>query len=163
MNHNQTLYAVQLSELPLMTFGYESDTATWMKGTFPFSVATDNKNTAVVYMEIDPGHLLATHTDSAEEILLFLSGSAEVTVGDAQGQVNAGTMALAPAMIPHSIRNIGNEPVRAVGFFSSNTVMSTFEQPMVPIGVPPMSPLGERTVLIPLPVALEQALGQTRA
>lgn len=152
------MYVARLNELPVMTFGYENDPLTWMKGAFPFSVASGNKNTAVVYIVIEPGHRLATHTDSAEEILLFLSGKAEVTVGDEQGNVAAGDMALVPSMEPHAIRNTGDETVRAVGFFSSNAVMSTFEQPMVPIGQPPASPLGERTVLIPMPVVLEQSL-----
>jgi quercetin dioxygenase-like cupin family protein len=152
------MYVANLAELPVMTFGYENDPTTWMKGAFPFSVATGNKNTAVVYIVIEPGHMLATHTDSAEEILLFLAGEAEVTVGDEKGEVKSGDMALVPSMVPHAIHNTGEETVRAVGFFSSNTVMSTFEQPMVPIGQPPSSPLGQRTVLIPVPIALEQSL-----
>ena len=152
------MHVVRLNEFPIMTFGYENDETTWMQGGFPFSVASDNKSTAVVYIVIEPGHMLATHTDSAEEILLFLAGEAEVTVGDEQGAVSAGDMALVPSMAPHSIRNTGDETLRAVGFFASNTVMSTFEQPMIPIGQPPASPLGTRTVLIPLPIALEQSL-----
>ncbi len=152
------MYVVRLNELPVMTFGYENDPTTWMKGTFLFSVATGTKSTAVVYVVIEPGHMLATHTDSAEEILLFLDGKAEVTVGDEKGEVAAGDMALVPAMVPHAIRNLGDETVRAVGFFPSNTVMSTFAESLVPIGQPPASPLGERTVLTPLPIVLEQAL-----
>jgi quercetin dioxygenase-like cupin family protein len=150
------MYVVNLNEFPVMTFGYEAMPETWMQGGFPFSAATGNKNTAVVYIVIEPGHRLESHTDSAEEILLFLAGEAEVTVGAEQGRVSAGSMALVPSMVPHSIHNVGTETLRAVGFFSSNTVMSTFEQPMVPIGVTPMSPLGTRTVLIPMPVLLEQ-------
>jgi quercetin dioxygenase-like cupin family protein len=150
------MYVVNLNEFPVMTFGFEAMPETWMQGGFPFSAATGNKNTAVVYIVIEPGHRLETHTDSAEEILLFLAGEAEVAVGDERGDVAAGDMALVPSMSPHSIRNVGDETVRAVGFFSSNTVMSTFEQPMLPIGVPPMSPLGQRTVLIPMPLLLEQ-------
>jgi mannose-6-phosphate isomerase-like protein (cupin superfamily) len=151
------MYVVNLNEFPVMTFGIEAMPETWMQGGFPFSAATGNKNTAVVYIVIEPGHRLESHTDSAEEILLFLAGEAEVTVGAEQGQVSAGAMALVPSMVPHSIRNVGKETLRAVGFFSSNTVMSTFEQSMVPIGVTPMSPLGTRTVLIPMPVLLEQS------
>jgi quercetin dioxygenase-like cupin family protein len=150
------MYLVNLNEFPVMTFGYENQPETWMQGGFPFSAATGNKSTAVVYIVIEPGHRLETHTDSAEEILLFLAGEAEVSVGDEQGQVSAGDMAVVPSMAPHSVRNVGNETVRAVGFFSSNTVMSTFEQPLLPIGVPLMSPLGQRTVLTPLPLQLEQ-------
>lgn len=152
------MVVVNLNEFPVGQFGYQDDPTTWMKGGFPFSVATGNKNTAVVYIVIEPGNILASHTDSAEEILLFLAGEAEVTVGGDQDAVSAGNMALVPSMTPHSIRNTGSETVRAVGFFSSNTVMSTFEKPLVPIGLAPGSPLGERTILIPMPIALEQSL-----
>jgi quercetin dioxygenase-like cupin family protein len=127
-----------------------------VRGTFPFSAVTGNKNTAMVYVEIAPGDHLPCHTDSAEEIVLILAGVAEVVVGDERGQAQAGEMALIPAMIPHAIYNVGAEPIRMIGFFSSNTVMSTFDQPLLLFGAPPMSPLGERTVLTPLPIQLEQ-------
>jgi hypothetical protein len=66
-------------------------------------------------------------------------------------------MAVVPAMVPHALRNVGDETLRVVGFFSSSTVMSTFDQPVVPMGEPPSEPpYGERTFLIPFPVALEQ-------
>jgi quercetin dioxygenase-like cupin family protein len=127
------------------------------KASFPFSAATGTKSTGVVYFEVEPGHRLGTHTDSAEELLLLLGGTAEVSVGDEQGQVSAGEMALVPAMVPHSVRNVGDETVRVVGFFSSSTNMATFDQPLVPMGQPPSeSPFGQRTFLVPFPVALEQ-------
>jgi quercetin dioxygenase-like cupin family protein len=151
------MYTVRLSELELPEAGYENDPTMRAKGTSPFSAATGTKNTAVVYFEIEPGHRLGTHTDSAEELLLILGGEAEVSVGDEQGQVSAGEMALVPAMVPHSMRNVGDETLRVVGFFSSSTVMSTFDQPVIPMGEPPSEPpFGQRTFLTPFPVALEQ-------
>jgi quercetin dioxygenase-like cupin family protein len=151
------MYTVRLSELELPEAGYENDPTMRAKGTSPFSAATGTKNTAVVYFEIEPGHRLGTHTDSAEELLLILGGEAEVSVGDEQGQVSAGEMALVPAMVPHSMRNVGDETLRVVGFFPSSTVMSTFDQPVIPMGEPPSEPpFGQRTFLTPFPVALEQ-------
>jgi quercetin dioxygenase-like cupin family protein len=152
------MYTVRLSELEMPEAGYENDPTMRAKGNSPFSAATGNKNTAVVYFEVEPGHRLGTHTDSAEEILLLLGGTAEVSVGDEQGEVSAGDMALVPAMVPHSVRNVGEETLRVVGFFSSSTVMSTFDQPLVPMDQPPSDepPFGQRTFLIPFPVALEQ-------
>ena len=151
------MYTVRLSDLELPEGGYENDPTMRVKGNSPFSAATGTKNTAVVYFEVEPGHRLGTHTDSAEEILLILEGEAEATVGDEQGLVSAGDMAVVPAMVPHALRNVGDETLRVVGFFSSSTVMSTFDQPVVPMGEPPSEPpYGERTFLIPFPVALEQ-------
>src|ERR671911_88751 len=116
-----------------MELWYEDDPTMRVKANFPFFVGTGTKNTAVVYFELEPGHRLGTHTDSAEEILLILGGTAEVSVGDEQGQVSAGEMALVPAMVPHSMRNVGDETVRVVGFLSSATNMATFDQPLVPM------------------------------
>jgi quercetin dioxygenase-like cupin family protein len=152
------MYTVRLSELEMPEAGYENDPTMRATAAFPFSAATGTKNTAVVYFEVEPGHRLGTHTDSAEEILLILAGEAEATVGDESGRVSAGEMAVVPAMVPHALRNVGDETLRVVGFFSSSTVMSTFDQPLVPMDQPPSDepPFGQRTFLTPFPVALEQ-------
>ena len=39
-----------------------------------------------------------------------------------------------PAMEPHGLRNVGDERVRVAGFFSSNVIVSTFDQPVMPFG-----------------------------
>ena len=124
----------RIDQLELMEVWYEDDPTMRLKVNFPFFLGTGTKSTAVVYFEIEPGHRLGTHTDSAEEILLILQGTAEVSLGDEQGQISAGEMALVPAMVPHSLRNVGEETVRVAGFFSSNVVVSTFDQPMMPFG-----------------------------
>jgi hypothetical protein len=59
-------------------------------------------------------------------------------------------------MVPHGLRNVGDETVRVVGFFSSNVVVATFDQPMMPfgqrvVGTPPVleeeeSPTGNASV-----------------
>ncbi len=100
----------------------------------PFYAATGNKSSSVVYFEIEPGRYLGTHTDSAEEIVLVLSGNVEATLGDEKGQLSAGQAALIPAMAPHGVQNIGDETARCVGFFSAATVESTFDHTLMPIG-----------------------------
>jgi quercetin dioxygenase-like cupin family protein len=126
--------AERIDQLELLEVWYENDPTMRLKVNFPFFVGTGTKSTAVVYFEIEPGHRLGTHTDSAEEILLILEGEAEVSLEDEQGWLSAGEMALVPAMVPHGMRNAGDETVRVVGFFSSNVVVSTFDQPMMPFG-----------------------------
>ena len=128
------MISAQIGELELLEGWYEDDPTMRVRFNFPFYVGTGTKNTAVVYFELEPGCRLATHTDSAEEILLFLEGTAEVSVGDESGRVSAGEMAVVPAMVPHGMRNVGDETVRVAGFFSSNVVVSTFDQPMMPFG-----------------------------
>ena len=128
------MIAERIDELELMEVWYEDDPTMRLKVNFPFFLGTGTKSTAVVYFEIEPGCRLGTHTDSAEEILLVLEGTAEVSLGDEQGRLSAGEMALVPAMEPHGLRNAGEDTVRVVGFFSSNVVVSTFDQPMMPFG-----------------------------
>ena len=124
----------RIDQLELLEVWYENDPTMRLRVNFPFFLGTGTKSTAVVYFEIEPGHRLGTHTDSAEEILLVLEGEAEVSLGDEQGRLSAGEMALVPAMVPHGLRNAGEETVRVVGFFSSNVVVSTFDRPMMPFG-----------------------------
>jgi quercetin dioxygenase-like cupin family protein len=126
--------AEKIDELELMEVWYEDDPTMRVKVNFPFFLGTGTRSTAVVYFEIEPGHRLATHTDSAEEILLVLEGTATVSLGDEQGQLSAGEMALVPAMEPHGLSNAGEDTVRVAGFFSSNVVVSTFDRPMMPFG-----------------------------
>ena len=128
------MISAQIGELELLEGWYEDDPTMRVRSNFPFYVGTGTKNTAVVYFELEPGCRLGTHTDSAEEILLILEGMAEATVGDEQSQVSAGELAVVPAMVPHGLRNVGDETVRVAGFFSSNVVVSTFDQPMMPLG-----------------------------
>jgi quercetin dioxygenase-like cupin family protein len=126
--------AERIEELELMEVWYEDDPTMRLRVNFPFFLGTGTKSTAVVYFEIEPGHRLGTHTDSAEEILLILEGEVEASLGDEQGRLSAGEMALVPAMVPHGMSNVGDETARVVGFFSSNVVVSTFDRPMMPFG-----------------------------
>ncbi len=128
------MISAKIGELELLEGWYEDDPTMRVSFNFPFFVGSGTKNTAVVYFELEPGHRLGTHTDSAEEVLLILQGEAEATVGDESGRVSEGDLALVPAMVPHALRNVGDETVRVVGFFSSNVVASTFDRPIMPLG-----------------------------
>jgi quercetin dioxygenase-like cupin family protein len=156
IERREEVISAKIGELEMLEGYYEEDSTMRVRFNFPFYVGSGTKNTAVVYFELEPGHRLGTHTDSAEEILLILEGRAEATVGDEQGRVSAGEMAVVPAMVPHALRNVGDETVRVVGFFSSNVVASTFDQPMMP--------LGQRVVGTPPVLAEEEApAGDVRA
>jgi quercetin dioxygenase-like cupin family protein len=123
------MHTADLNKLEMGEIWYEDDVAMRVAPNFPFYAATGNQSSSVVYFEIEPGHYLGTHTDSAEEIVLILSGTVAASVGDEMGQLSAGQAALIPAMVPHGIRNIGDETARCVGFFSAAVVASTFDRP----------------------------------
>ncbi len=128
------MFTVCPDEIEVEERWYESDPTMRFKIALPFNAETGNKDSAVGYFEVEPGNALPTHTDSAEEILLCLEGRVEVTLRNERSQISAGDMALVPAMVPHALRNVGDETVRVVGFFSSNVIVSTFDQPMMPFG-----------------------------
>ena len=128
------MQAVQIDELELFEGWSQSDAGMRVRAGFPISSGTGTRSTAVVYFELEPGEHLGTHTDSAEEILYVVSGSGEATVGDERAAVRAGTLAVVPALAPHSVKNTGEETLRIVGFFSSSTVLSVFDDPMEPFG-----------------------------
>ena len=120
------LPSVELNELPM---GDGS-----IRVEFPLRSAVGTASSAVVLFELEPGNELATHTDSAEELLLVLEGEGEAHVGGDTGVVRAGDLAVVPAMAPHGMRNIGETTLRVLGFFTSSTVVSTFEEPLGPNG-----------------------------
>jgi quercetin dioxygenase-like cupin family protein len=101
---------------------------------FPLHSAVGTASTAAVLFERDPGNELATHTDSAEEVLLVLAGEGEAHVDGETGILRAGEIAVVPAMAPHGMRNVGDTTLRVLGFFSSSTVVSVFEEPIGPDG-----------------------------
>ena len=128
------MYTADLGHRALNTVWYEDDPAMRVTVDFPFFAQTGTASTAAVYFEIAPGHYLGTHTDSAEEILLLLAGRVEATLGDERGPLSAGQAALIPALVPHGVRNTGDEVARCVGFFSAATVESVFDRPLLPFG-----------------------------
>lgn len=143
------MIAVQLPERDLADISSETDETRQMRVDFPISSVDGAASTAIVYFELEPGAHTGMHTDSAEEIVLVLSGRAEAIVGDERGELSAGGMGLVPALVPHDVRNIGEETVRVVGFFSSGIVTSVFDDALMPAG--------RRVVGTPLPEESEVA------
>jgi len=132
------------SQLDLIETWIESDPNARVRVNFPINRLAGSADSAVVYFEIAPGERLARHTDSAEEILYIVSGTAEAEVGDEVGLVRAGDLAVIPAMVPHGLRNVGELTVKVVGFFSHAVIYSEFEEPLQPIGqtvLPEMAPI----------------------
>jgi quercetin dioxygenase-like cupin family protein len=144
--------AVDLATLELRDIVSELDPKRCLKVAFPQHSAAGSASTATVYFELEPGMHVGRHTDSAEELLLILEGDAEATVGDEVGVASAGSLLTVTAMEPHNVLNIGTGVLRVLGFFSSSTVVATFEVPPVPGGpqvfvigapMPLAAPLGE--------------------
>lgn len=128
------MLSINLNQLPLRTTWSEEVPSQRAHSTFPFLGSGANKDTSLVYFELEPGDHLGRHTDSAEEILLILEGKAEVEVGDERGIVEAPGLALVPTMVPHNIRNIGGGRVKVAGFFPAQHIIATFDNDWLPDG-----------------------------
>ena len=109
-----------------------------VRPAFPINEHTGAAGSGVVYFEVEPGKYLPTHTDSPEEVLYVVAGTGEAHVGDERGVVSAGDLAVIPSMVPHGIRNIGDETLKVVGFFADAHIVSRFEEPLQPMGVEEM-------------------------
>jgi len=137
------MLAVQLQDRDLWDVTSEQDPARRMRVDFPIFSGTGAAAASVVYFELEPGAHCGVHTDSAEEIVLILAGEAEAVVADERGRLSVGGIALVPALVSHDVINVGEGTVKVVGFFASSTVVSVFEDPLMPGG--------RRVVGTPLP------------
>ncbi len=93
-------------------------------------------------LEVDAGCRLPRHTDSAEELVVVVAGTASVTVGDETSEVGAGGLALVPECVPHEVRNAGDEVLRFWAVYASNDVTTTYEREIQPAGSREQDPLG---------------------
>lgn len=130
-----TVNVVPIADLELMEMWARTDDSARTSVTFPFFAGNGTQDLAVVYFEVAPGHHLATHTDSAEELLLVLDGEGEVTVGGESGRIKAREMAIVPELVPHGIRNTGSTTLRVVGVFANGSIESIFEDDLMPVGM----------------------------
>ena len=121
-----------------------------LRVSFPVHSAVGTASTATVLFELDPGAELPVHTDSAEELLVVVQGTAEASIGDEVGRIGAHDVALVPPMAPHGLRNVGDDVLRVFGTFSASTVVSTFEQPF--------EPGGPQLIVIGAPIAIAAEL-----
>ena len=126
------MFTVDLNDIELMDNGTAGGPD---RVTFPFHSGTGTASTAAVLFELEPGNALGTHTDSAEEILYIVAGEGEAQCGDERGHVRAGDLAVIPSMVPHGIANTGDETLKVVGFFCDSHIVSTFEEPLQPMGL----------------------------
>jgi quercetin dioxygenase-like cupin family protein len=85
-------------------------------------------------LEIDPGCRLPRHTDSAEEIIVILSGEAEVEAGEERCILGAGALAVVPKCVPHEVHNVGREVLRFAAIYAEPDVVTSYERPVDPDG-----------------------------
>ncbi|MEZ4523447.1 MAG: cupin domain-containing protein [Thermomicrobiales bacterium] len=128
------MIAMKLHELELGEFWHDEVPQARGQGGFPLVGVPGTESTGMVYFEIEPGNELGLHTDSPDELLVILSGTARATIGDEVADLSAGSVAFVPSMVPHAFKSVGEEPLRCLGIFPDSNVVSTFEYPLQPWG-----------------------------
>jgi quercetin dioxygenase-like cupin family protein len=121
------MLTANLNNLDLHETWVENDPNQHCRSAFPVAGPLGTENSTTVYFELAPGDNLGRHTDSAEEVLLILAGTVEVTVGDERVRLSANEIAIAPTMVPHDLRNVGEGTARVLGFFGSPHLVATFD------------------------------------
>src|SRR3954469_23106785 len=106
---SQTMIAFALNDFELFP------AAPGLRVGFPLHSATGTASTATVLFELDPGHALGVHTDSAEEPPVVTQGTAEARVGDEFGPVEKDQVALVPPMAPHGLENVDHDVLPLLG------------------------------------------------
>ncbi len=124
-----------LNQLELLEFTAREDSRQHCRVNFPLLGTLGTQNTAAVYFELEPGHNVGRHTDSAEEVLVILEGEAEASIGEETARVSKGTLAVVPEMVPHDVKNIGTTTLKVLGIFGgANHIVATFDQGWLPEG-----------------------------
>lgn len=133
------MFAVQPSELTdAWVKGEES--ARW-RSAGALGPSTGAASSGCSVLEVDAGCRLPWHTDSAEETIVVLSGTAHVSVGDEAAEASAGGLVLVPAGVPHEVRSVGDDVLRFVAFYAGTDVTTRYRQPVEPDGSTERSPV----------------------
>lgn len=126
------MYTLDLNTLELPEGYFENDPTVRFRAWFPLSGGVGVEHSAMVVIVLEPGNALGRHVDSAEEVLLVLEGVVEVTLGDEKGQLAAGQIGIVPTLVPHSIRNVGTNTARIIGFFPTPSMEANFVEAIMP-------------------------------
>ena len=111
----------------------EDPAARWRSGP-GHSPSVGASSSGSSLLAVEPGCRLPRHTDSAEEVILVVAGTAEVHVGDEHSTVPTGGLAIVPKCVPHEVRNAGAEVLRFVAVYAEPDVVTRYEHAVQPDG-----------------------------
>ncbi len=132
MEGRDGMAAVRLEELELMDAWSRDNDDVRARFDFPLTAASGCTSCSVIYYVIEPGDRTPMHIHSCEEIQAIVEGTTEVTVGDEVQTFAAEALVVVPALVRHSLKNVGETPLRVVGFFSSAAAIHTYEDTLMP-------------------------------
>ncbi len=100
-----------------MSFHLNLDEATRANSFFRKELYTTDR-TQIVVMSVEPGDDIGLETHDLDQVLYFVSGKGEYSVGDDRGQVQPGDVVVVPAHTQHNFLNTGNEPMKLVTVYA---------------------------------------------
>jgi quercetin dioxygenase-like cupin family protein len=124
--------AVQFKDVPLQTMWSEGEPEIRSRSAYVTHWQAGSRSSAAVYFEVDPGARFGRHRHTAEETILVMEGEVEITIGDETRALSSGAIAVAPALVRHDIRCVGPTTARCVGFWSSASVVSLWDDVLQP-------------------------------
>ena len=133
------MFAVQPSD-----FGeawLEGDESARWRSAAALGPSTGAAGSGCSVLEVDSGCRLPWHTDSAEETIAVLGGTARVTAGEEAAEASAGGLVLVPAGVPHEVRSVGDETLRFVAFYAGTDVITRYRGRVEPDGGNERSPV----------------------
>src|SRR5262249_47434771 len=72
----------------------------------------------VLAAELPPGSVVPAHVHDDDQINVVLSGTVGATIDDRELRLEAGSVLLLPRGLPHSLRNLGDEPARMLEIYT---------------------------------------------
>ena len=77
-----------------------------------------NAHSQVVVMSIPPGADIGKESHHVDQLLLFVEGSGDATLGEARSAVGKGSLVVVPAGTMHNFTNTGRAPLKLVTIYA---------------------------------------------
>lgn len=100
---------------------------------FPVTDVQGATSSTVAYYIFQPGKHSGLHSDNAEEVLYVADGEGEIFVTGSQQKLEPGNFLVIPAHVQHDIYAHGDRELQLLSFFPVSVVLSTFQDPLLPI------------------------------
>jgi mannose-6-phosphate isomerase-like protein (cupin superfamily) len=94
-----------------MSFHLNLDEATRANGFFRKELYTTER-TQIVVMSVEPGDDIGLETHDLDQVLYFIAGKGEYSVGDDRGEIRPGDVVVVPAHTQHNFLNTGDAPLK---------------------------------------------------
>jgi len=128
------MIALSPSELEFAESYVKGDAAARWESASGHSPSIGARASGSSIIRVPAGCRLPRHTDSAEETIVTVTGTAEVEVAGQRSQLPAGGVAVVPEDTPHEVRNAGEGELVFVAVYAAPDVVTRYEDVVEPDG-----------------------------